>query len=324
MIKIDDAERPGELGGVAGESPGGVIDERDRDAFGVWLLQFEWNAYLSVAAFFPLGGLVWHLFSSNTLLMLLERHPGFVGAADCHERPTQTVRRAEMILLKRDHLLQQCDGFLGIAGGQLGLAKQVTHRAHGVVDIIGLLQRLGGFSGLIKSQISTANQEMSRGEIDVDGQRFLRVLDDFRWVVGQAMGVGQVQQEVDLRGFGFQRPGKCSDGFLRLAGLVVGFAGIDRLVEVGIIFAGRAGQPGEDHRGEHHQDEQQQVFRQEWRLARAGVSGHARQNNGRCRLDQGGNFHYRDTRRVVRGDFDPVDHPGRSLSSKFRGKWLIR
>ena len=78
---------------------------------------------------------------------------------------------------------------------------------------------------------------MTGSEVNIDGQSLLCVLDHFLWVAGQAMGVGQVQQEVDFRRFGFQRLGKCFDGFLRFASLVVGFGGVDRLVNFGLALA---------------------------------------------------------------------------------------
>ena len=228
VVEIDHAERPDEFVGVAGEGLGGVIDELDRDAGGVRLCQLERDAHLGVAAHFPMPRLVGHFFAGNALLMQLERGLGFVRAAERRERLAQSVGCAEVICLECGHLLEQHGGFLGIAGSQLRLAEQIAHRADSVVDVVGLLQRLGGLGRLVESQVRAADQEMPGGEVGVDGQRFLCVLDDFHRVVGQAMGVGQVQQEVGLGGFGFQRPGEGVDGFLRLAGLVVCFPGVDR------------------------------------------------------------------------------------------------
>ena len=108
--------------------------------------------------------------------------------------------RAEVAFLERNQFLEQHGGRLGIAGGKLRLAEQVAHRAHGVVNVVGLLQRLDGLGVATEPQMRAADQEMRCAEIDINGQGFLCELDDLGRAVGQAMGIGQVEQQIGFGG----------------------------------------------------------------------------------------------------------------------------
>ena len=89
MIEIDDTERSSELGGVAGESAGGVVNEFDCDAGGVRLLKLERDTHFGVGACFPCARVAGHLSLGDALLVLLKRGFRLVGAAECHKCLTE-------------------------------------------------------------------------------------------------------------------------------------------------------------------------------------------------------------------------------------------
>ena len=123
VVEVDHAERPAEFVGAVGEYLGCVIDELDRDAVGARLVELERDANLGVAALFPMPRFGGHFFAGDALLMLLERGFGLVGATKRRERLAEDVCCAEVVCLERGDFLEQHDGFLGVAGGQLRLAE---------------------------------------------------------------------------------------------------------------------------------------------------------------------------------------------------------
>ena len=200
MVEIDHAEWPGVLGCVTGECLCRVIDELHGDPRGGGLIELERDFDLGVDARLPGGLVIRHLFAGDALLVQFECGLGFVGSAGLHERLAPGVGGAEVFLLVRRHLLEIKRGVLEVAHRQLGFAEQIPDRANSVVDVVSLLQRLNGVGRLVKPQASAADEEMPGPDVVVDSQRLAGVLDDLRGLVGQAVCVCQIEQQVGLGG----------------------------------------------------------------------------------------------------------------------------
>ncbi len=236
-IGVDIEEGEGGLAGeVLGQGGGGDIGERDGDTLCGGLFDDEGGAGIGMDAAFEAGDV--HGFLAGLEALGLEGAVFFEGILRgfrlviTDEALAESVPGCGVVGFEAEEFLVGGGGVFEVAEFLVGGGELEGGCADFGGEVFGLLEHFEGFLELAHAFEGASGDVVGGGEVAVEGDGALGVVEGVGGVFGEEEGVGEVQLRIDVGGVELGGLGEGVDGAFGFAAVVVILADVHPVGEV--------------------------------------------------------------------------------------------